>query len=533
MSNSSPVIQEISEGIEIRGVFPDRWKNILSVDALEFIASLQREFNTARLELLEARIVRQHKFDSGELPDFLGETAGIRESDWVVADCPEDLEKRWVEITGPCDRKMMINALNSNADAFMADLEDSLSPTWENIVEAQINLTDAVRGEMTLEEPNGKSYVLVKDDVTLIVRPRGWHLEEKHLFVDGNPCSASLFDAGLYLFHNADERLRRDTGPYFYLAKLEGHLEARLWNSVFNFSQDNLGISRGSIRATVLIETITAAYEMDEILFELREHISGLNAGRWDYIFSVIKRFRNRREFALPDRAQIGMTVPFMSAYTDLLVKTCHQRGAHAMGGMSAFIPSRRDAELNAVALAAVKADKDRESQNGFDGTWIAHPDLEPTARASFQQVLGENDNQKDRQRDDVLADAAALSGANLTEGDTTEIGVRLNISVALQYINQWLSGNGAAAINNLMEDAATAEISRAQLWQWIIHSVPLDDGRIITADLYSELRAEELASLTADQDQRFDEAALILDQLVLSEEFVDFLTIPAYQYLE
>lgn len=280
MSNSSPVIQEIAEGIEIRGVFPDRWKNILSVDALEFIASLQREFNTARLELLEARIVRQHKFDSGELPDFLGETAGIRESDWVVADCPEDLEKRWVEITGPCDRKMMINALNSNADAFMADLEDSLSPTWENIVEAQINLTDAVRGEMTLEEPNGKSYVLVKDDVTLIVRPRGWHLEEKHLFVDGNPCSASLFDAGLYLFHNADERLRRDTGPYFYLAKLEGHLEARLWNSVFNFSQDNLGISRGSIRATVLIETITAAYEMDEILFELREHISGLNAGR-------------------------------------------------------------------------------------------------------------------------------------------------------------------------------------------------------------------------------------------------------------
>ena len=534
MSSESEGSVLIAEGIEIRGEIREDWEQILSVEALQFVAALHREFNQTRSSLLLERNTRQSNFDAGQLPDFLADTVGIRESDWVVADCPEDLEKRWVEITGPCERKMMINALNSDADAFMADIEDALSPTWSNVVAAQVNLYDAIRGTMSLEDDKGRTYVLGDEPATLIVRPRGWHLVEKHLFIDDEPCSASIFDAGLYLFHNAQERIDRGTGPYFYLAKLEGHREARLWNDLFNLAQDLLNIPRGTVRATVLIETITAAYEMDEILFELREHISGLNAGRWDYIFSVIKRFRNQAKFILPDRALIGMTVPFMRAYTELLVKTCHRRGAHAMGGMSAFIPSRRDAELNATALAAVQSDKDRESGDGFDGTWIAHPDLEPTARAAFGNILGERDNQKDRQRDDVIADASALSAAELTKGEITEEGIRMNISVALQYLNQWLDGNGAAAINNLMEDAATAEISRAQLWQWLRHEVELADGRNMSRSLYEEISQSELASLkSSSSENHFDSAAEILDGLVLNDEFEDFLTLPAYKYLD
>jgi malate synthase len=525
-------VHPVADGIEIHGSLPQQWAAILSPDALSFVATLHRQLNATRLDLLARRRDRQADFDSGALPDFLPETQSVRDSDWQVAPCPDDLQKRWVEITGPCERKMMINALNSGADAFMSDLEDSLAPTWENVVEGQINLHDAVRKEISFENPDGRRYELKDEIATLLVRPRGWHLNEKHLLIDGEPCSASLFDFGLYMFHNATERLSRGTGPYFYLAKLESHLEARLWNDAFNLAQDELGIPRGSARVTVLIETITAAYEMDEILYELRDHISGLNAGRWDYIFSVIKRFRNRADFLLPDRSQISMTVPFMRAYTELLVKTCHRRGAHAMGGMSAFIPNRRDPELNERAMAAVRDDKHRESTDGFDGTWIAHPDLGPVAREEFGKALGDKPNQRERQRDDVVANAAALANVPETGGSISEEGVRLNVSVALQYLNQWLNGNGAAAINNLMEDAATAEISRAQLWQWLRHNAELTDGRSLTRELYQQIRVEELGELGGANAERYGEAAEILDGLVLEDEFVDFLTLPAYEHL-
>ena len=508
-------------------------ETVFSKEALAFVESLHRAFNGRRLELLARRAERQKRFDAGELPGFLPETKIVRESDFKVAETPPDLQKRWVEITGPVERKMMINALNSGASVFMADFEDSLSPTWENVVAGQTNLMDAVRRTIAFTSPEGKSYRLNESIATLLVRPRGWHLDEKHVLVDGAPISASLFDLGLYLFHNAEALLERGTAPYFYLPKMESHLEARLWNDVFLAAQDALKIPRGTIRATVLIETLPAAFEMDEILYELREHSSGLNAGRWDYLFSFIKKLRARADFSLPDRAQVTMTVPFMRAYTELLVKTCHRRGAHAMGGMAPFIPTRKDPEVNAAALAKVKADKDREVADGFDGTWVAHPDLVPTAWEVFEKALGTKPNQKERMREDVVADAAKMVDSRVPNGTVTDAGFRLNINVSLQYLNSWLLGNGAAAIFNLMEDAATAEISRAQLWQWIHGGAKLADGRPATKDLYRQIQVEELPKIGGIESGRLREAVQLLDALVLSDTFAEFLTPQAYGLLE
>ncbi|HNB54340.1 MAG TPA: malate synthase A, partial [Anaerolineales bacterium] len=463
---------------------------------------------------------------------FLPETKSIREEGWQVAPIPADLQQRWVEITGPVDRKMMINALNSGADVFMADFEDALSPTWNNLLEGHQNLMDAIRRTIELTTPDGKSYRLNDQTATLMVRPRGWHLSEKHVHVDGEPISASLFDFGLYLYHNAHELMERGTGPYFYLAKLENHHEARLWNDAFNLAQDLLEIPRGTIRATVLIETILAAFEMEEILYELREHITGLNAGRWDYLFSVIKKFRNVPGFVLPDRGQVTMTVPFMRAYTERLVQVCHKHGAHAIGGMAAFIPSRKDEEVNRTAIEKVRQDKLRESGDGFDGTWVAHPDLVPVARPIFQEALGGRPHQKDRLREDVRVTAQNLMDWQVNGGTITEAGVRANINIGLLYLESWLRGVGAAAIYNLMEDAATAEISRAQLWQWIRHSAKMNDGRPVTPELYRQIRAEEYEKLNTP-GSKFEIAAQLLDELVLSERFIDFLTLPAMEYLD
>ncbi len=529
------IMTELSlpQGVDVQGDLGEGFAEILSGEALAFLAGLHRRFDARRRELLARRSVRQAEFDAGILPDFLSDTEEIRFGSWSVAPTPEDLQQRWVEITGPVDRKMMIGALNSGADAFMADFEDSLSPTWANVVQGQINARDAVRREITFENPDGSVRRLNDQIATLLIRPRGWHLDEKHVTVDGEPISASLFDAGLYLFHNAAERIARGTGPYFYLAKLESHLEARLWNDVFRAAQDELGVPQGSVRATVLLETLPAAFEMEEILYELRDHSAGLNAGRWDYIFSAVKRFRARGEFSLPDRVQVTMTTPFMRAYTELLVQTCHKRGAHAMGGMAAFIPSRRDPEINAAALAAVRADKERESGDGFDGTWVAHPDLVPVAREVFEQALAGARNQRGRLREDVAVEAPQLLSLDQSGGAVTEAGLRLNISVALQYLNSWLNGNGAAAINNLMEDAATAEISRGQIWQWIRHGAALEDGRAISTELYEQIRDEELEALGGEAASRYGAAREILDGLVLNEEFTEFLTLPAYAYLD
>jgi malate synthase len=499
---------------------------------MAFVAQLHREFNPTREALLQRRAERQAELDAGRLPDLSPETANLRGAAWHVAPAPADLEKRRVEITGPVERKMMINALNSGASAFMADFEDALSPTWSSVVQGQVNLKEAVRRTLAFTSPEGRTYRLNAQTATLLVRPRGWHLTEKHVHVAGQAVSASLFDFGLFFFHNARALLERGTGPYFYLPKLESHREARLWNEVFNAAQDALGIPRGTLRATVLIETILAAFEMDEILYELRDHASGLNAGRWDYIFSVIKKFRKRRELILPDRAQVTMTVPFMRAYTQLLVQTCHRRGAHAMGGMAAYIPSRKDPDVNEVALAKVREDKERESDDGFDGTWVAHPDLVPVAMAVFDQRLGDRLHQKERHRDDVPPAAARLADIRVPGGTVTEAGVRNNISVALQYLDAWLGGNGAAAINNLMEDTATAEIARAQLWQWLHHGAALDNGRPFTRELYDVFGEEELTKLGGRQTGRLADAVRLLDQLVLSRTFVEFLTIPAYAEL-
>jgi malate synthase len=506
---------------------------VLTPAAMTFVAELHRRFNPRRLELLARRAERQKRFDEGELPDFLPGTKSVRESEFAVAPAPSDLQKRWVEITGPVERKMMINALNSGASVFMADFEDSLSPTWQNVVEGQVNLMDAVRRTIAFTSPEGKSYRLNENTATLLVRPRGWHLPEKHVLVDGAPISASLFDFGLYFFHNAAALAERGTGPYFYLPKMESHLEARLWNEVFLAAEDSLKIPRGTIRATVLIETLPAAFEMDEILFELREHASGLNAGRWDYLFSLIKKLRMREDLLLPDRAQVPMTVPFMRAYTELLVKTCHRRGAHAMGGMAPFIPTRKDPAVNEAALAKVKDDKQREVGDGFDGTWVAHPDLVPVAWEVFEKALGTKPHQKDRLREDVVPDAARLADTRVPNGTITEAGFRLNINVSLQYLSSWLLGNGAAAIFNLMEDAATAEISRAQLWQWIHRAAKLADGRPATAALYRSLQAEELVKLGGIGAGRLKEAVALLDALVLDEGFAEFLTLPAYGLLD
>ncbi len=520
--------------VRIRGAAHPEAERVLTPAALEFLAEMHTRFDDRRRSLLKRRAARQERIRAGEMPGFLEETVGVRETDWRVAEAPPDLEKRVVEITGPVDRKMMINALNSGADVFMADFEDALSPTWANVVAGQANCRDAVRRTIEFENPDGKRYELNDQVATLLVRPRGWHLVEKHVEVDGAPISASLFDFGLYFFHNAAELLERGSGPYFYLPKLESHLEARLWNDVFVFAQERLEIPRGSIRATVLIENILAAFEMDEILHELREHMAGLNAGRWDYIFSAIKKFRDRGEFVLPDRGQVTMTVPFMRAYTDLLVRTCHRRGAHAMGGMAAFIPSR-DEDVNRRAFEEVRADKVRESRDGFDGTWIAHPGLEPVAREAFEEVLGARANQKDRVREDVHVGADDLLSIPETPGEITPGGIRQNVSVALQYMDAWLGGWGAAAINNLMEDAATAEISRSQLWQWLHNGAELADGSRMTPALYDEVRKDELSKLRdAGRDGgQLGQAAELLDSLVLDDEFTGFLTLPGYERLD
>jgi malate synthase len=518
----------LPEGIQILGKVTPEYAQILTPEALAFVAKLHRHFNPTRERLLERRAERQADLNDGKLPEFLLDSSA--RGDWKVAPTPSDLQKRWVEITGPTERKMMVNALNSGASVFMADFEDALSPTWDNVVQGQINLMDAIRRQIDFTSPEGKEYKLKDNIATLLVRPRGWHLVEKHMLVDGQPISASLFDFGLYFFHNVQELGERGSGPYFYLPKLESHLEARLWNDVFNLAQDELGAPRGTIRATVLIETIMAAFEMEEILYELRDHMSGLNAGRWDYIFSVIKKFRRRAEFMLPDRAQVTMTVPFMRAYTELLVKTCHRHGAHAIGGMAAYIPSRRDPEVNERALAKVREDKERESGDGFDGTWVAHPDLVPVAWEAFERVMGDKPNQKERLREDVQMTDKDLVNIQVPGGQITEAGVRLNVNVALQYLNAWLDGNGAAAIYNLMEDTATAEISRAQLWQWLYHGAKLGDGRTFTKDMYRQIRAEELATL--GDSAYYREAAEILDELVLNETFIEFLTFVAYPRL-
>jgi malate synthase len=506
---------------------------LLTPDALTFVAELHQQFNPSRQELLKARLERQAQFDLGALPHFLTETAAIREDDsWRVASAPPDFDDRRVEITGPAEPKMMINALNSGASVFMADFEDALSPTWDKIVTGHSAVGRAVRRSLTFETDE-KAYTLNDSVATLCIRPRGWHLAEAHVRVGDDPISASIFDFGLWFFHNARELLDRGSGPYVYLPKLETHAEAALWNRIFVAAQEALRIPHGSIRATVLIETIGAAFEMDEILFELRDHAAGLNAGRWDYIFSLIKKFRTQSAMVLPDRAQVTMTVPFMRAYTELLVRTCHRRGAHAIGGMAAFIPSRRDPAANKRALAKVRDDKERESSDGFDGTWVAHPDLVPVARDVFDAVLGTSPNQKTRLRPEVEVSAHELTDVSVPGGRVTEDGVRANVSVGLAYLASWLAGNGAAAINNLMEDAATAEISRSQLWQWRVHRVPLDDGEPLTADRYTRIREEEVAKLRASSaDLPWTDAATLLDELVLSDEFAEFLTLRAYPRL-
>jgi len=509
---------------------------ILTRESVDFVTALQREFGSTREQLLAARGERQQRLDAGERPDFLAATSKIREDEsWRVAAAPPDLRDRRVEITGPTDRKMVINALNSGARVFMADFEDANAPTWDNMIQGQSNLIDAIERTISLDTPE-KSYRLDPEVATLLVRPRGWHLTERHLSVDGAPASASLVDFGLYFFHNARRLLERGSGPYFYLPKLESHREARLWNDVFCFAQDRLGIPRGTIRATVLIETILAAFEMEEILHELRDHCSGLNAGRWDYIFSIIKKFRSWPDLLLPDRAQVTMAVPFMRAYTNLLVRTCHRRGAFAIGGMAAFIPSRRDPEVNAVALERVREDKLRESGDGFDGTWVAHPDLVPVAREPFDARLGDRPNQLDVLHD-VRVSAEQLLDFTVPGGTITEQGLRNNVSVGVQYIASWLGGTGAAAINNLMEDAATAEIARSQVWQWLHHGGRLAEGPPVTADLVREVADEEVPRVRARMEEgaggRIDEARRVFEQVALDDPYVEFLTVPAYALLD
>jgi malate synthase len=512
--------------LEIRGEVRPEWEAILSPEALQFVALLQRTFNPRREELLRRRDERKLRLDAGELPDFLPETREIRESDWTVAPIPHDLLDRRVEITGPVDRKMIINALNSGASVFMADFEDANAPTWANNIEGQLNLRDAVRRAIDFQS-GAKTYKLNDKTATLLVRPRGWHLLEEHLLVDGKPVSASLFDFALYFFHNAKELLARGTGPYFYLPKMESHLEARLWNDVFVLAQKTLGIPNGSVRATVLIETILAAFEMHEILYELRDHSAGLNCGRWDYIFSFIKKFRARRDFLTPDRASITMDKAFLAAYVDLLIQTCHRRGIHAMGGMAAQIPIKNDAAANDAAMEKVRADKLREARAGHDGTWVAHPGLVPIAKAIFDEHMPQP-NQIERKREDVRITRDDL--LRIPEGAISERGVRQNINVGILYVEAWLGGLGCVPLYNLMEDAATAEISRTQLWQWLHHGAVLDDGRPFTRELYEQIRDEELRAI--GERPHIARAAGIFNDLIVSDELADFLTIPAYQEL-
>jgi len=533
---SSTTAVTLPEGVTITGEITPEYAEILTPDALAFVAKLQRTFNATREDLLQRRAARQAEFDAGKLPDFLAETAQVRASEWQVAPLPADLQDRRVEITGPVDRKMIINALNSGAKVYMADFEDANAPTWENNVEGQYNLRDTVRRAITFTSPEGKQYALNAKTATLMVRPRGWHLVEKHMLVDGAPVAAAFFDFGLFFFHNAQELVKRGTGPYFYLPKMESHLEARLWNDVFRLAQEEVGLPNGTIRATVLIETLPAAFEMDEILYELRDHSAGLNCGRWDYIFSAIKKRRNDPDFVLPDRALVTMTTPFMRSYSLLLIQTCHRRGADAMGGMAALIPIKNDPAANEEALARVKADKEREATDGHDGAWVAHPGLVAPVMEVFDRLMPAP-NQIARKRDDVQVTAADMLA--VPEGPITEAGLRANISIGIQYLESWLRGNGCVPLNNLMEDAATAEISRAQVWQWIRHPRGvLTDGRKVTVDLYRQLQTEELAKIRGAVGEatytarRYDEAAGIFEQITTADTFVDFLTLPAYEHL-
>lgn len=524
-------------GVEINGPQHDRYDEILTPEALGFLAELHRTFEPRRRDLLARRAAREAALAGGELFDFLPDTAHVRTGDWRVAEPAPGLVDRRVEITGPTDAKMTINALNSGARVWLADLEDANTPAWENVVEGQLNLRDAIDRTLEFSSPAGKRYALDQGELaTIVVRPRGWHLTEKHLLVDGERLAGALVDFGLYLFHCGQRQLDRGAGPYFYLPKLESHLEARLWNDVFLLSQERLGLARGTIRATVLIETFPAAFEMEEILYELREHSAGLNAGRWDYMFSVVKKFRTRgTEYLLPDRNAVTMTAPFIRAYTELLVRTCHKRGAHAIGGMAAFIPSRRDPAVNETALAKVREDKTREAADGFDGSWAAHPDLVPVCRAVFDARLGDRPHQLDRVRAEVAVTAGQLLDVRGTPGSRTEAGLRGNVSVGIQYLASWLAGTGAVAINNLMEDAATAEISRSQVWQWLHNDVTLDvaadgstPGPRVTRELVERIAAEETAKL-ADPD-RYDAARALFLEVAVADEFVDFLTLPAYE---
>jgi malate synthase len=525
-------------GVQVTGRITPEYAEILTPQAVAFVAGLQRAFGGRRNELLARRATRQAEFDAGKLPDFLPETRAVREGSWTCAPVPADIQDRRVEITGPVDRKMIVNALNCGASVFMADFEDANTPRWDNNLQGHVNLRDAIRRRVDFTSPEGKAYRLNEKTAVLFVRPRGWHLPEKHMTVDGQPVSGGLFDFGLYFFHNAKELLARGSGPYFYLPKLESHLEARLWNDVFVMAQDELGVPRGSIKATVLIETILAAYEMDEILYELREHSAGLNAGRWDYIFSCIKKFRSNKDFCLADRALVTMTTHFMKSYAELLIKTCHRRNIHAMGGMAAQIPVKNDEQANAEAFAKVKADKEREANYGHDGTWVAHPALVPVALEAFNRLMPEPNQIASRKREDVTAGAADLVKFE-PEQPITEKGLRLNINVAIQYIGAWLAGQGAVPIFNLMEDAATAEISRSQVWQWIRSPKgKLDDGRKVTKEMVAAMIPEEMQKIRdllgpSFGDGRYDEAARIFADLVDNDSFVEFLTLPAYEKID
>lgn len=525
----------LPQGVEIRAPLKPGFESILTPDALALVARLHRCFNPRRKELLARRVERARRLDAGERPDFLPETKHIRDGDWSIAPLPQDLLCRRVEITGPVERKMIINALNSGADAYMTDFEDSNAPNWDNQIAGQVNLVDAVRRRISFEQ-GGKLYRLNDRIATLVVRPRGWHLDEKHVLVDGERVSGGIFDFALFMFHNAKELVARGSGPYFYLPKMESHLEARLWNDIFIATQDELGLARGTIKATVLIETILAAFEMDEILYELREHSAGLNAGRWDYIFSCIKKFKVDRNFCLADRARVTMTAPFMRAYALLLLKTCHRRRAPAIGGMSALIPIKNDPVANEKALAGVRADKARDANDGYDGGWVAHPGLVPIAMEEFVKVLGDRPNQIDKQRDDVQVTAADLLNFQ-PETPITEAGLRMNINVGIHYLGSWLAGNGCVPIHNLMEDAATAEISRSQVWQWIRSPKGvLDDGRKVTAEMVRALIPEELAKVKAvvgGDTRTYDRAAQIFEQMSTQEQFAEFLTLPLYEEID
>ena len=525
-----------TDTIQITGSVTPAYEEILTSDALEFVAMLTREFREKRNALLERRENRQQGLDEGKRPTFLPETEHIRESDWKVAPVPPDLQDRRVEITGPTGRKMVINALNSGASVFMADFEDANSPTWDNMIDGQINLRDAIRGTITFTREDGKFYELNDETATLMVRPRGWHLDETHMLVDGDPVPAGIFDFGLYFFHNAKTALERGTGPYFYLPKLENRLEARLWNNIFSMAQDELGIPHGTIKATVLLETILASYEMDEILYELRDHSAGLNCGRWDYIFSFIKKFRQHPQFVMPDRGQVTMTTDFMRAYSLLVIQTCHKRGAHAMGGMAAQIPIKNDPEANKAAFEKVRADKEREARDGHDGTWVAHPGLVAVAKEVFDAHMPEANQIESKPRPDVQVTAEEL--IRVPDGTISEHGLRQNIKVGIQYLEAWLGGNGCVPLYHLMEDAATAEISRTQVWQWLHHNATLDDGRTIDLHLYGAMLEEEMDAIRAEvgedrfQNGQFKLAARLFDELAREDDFTEFLTLKAQDYL-